>query len=119
MLLASPLGHQNYWIIDTDYKSFAAVWSCQKLLFGHRQSAQIMSRTTDLPLDKIRQLRQQFESFGINQHDLSFIDQKNCNLNNQTKRSDEIDCDRPPIKSSNLAIKLGPVHILTKRRRRR
>ncbi|XP_015794744.1 apolipoprotein D [Tetranychus urticae] len=115
--ITTPLGSQNYWVLDTDYTSYAAVWSCQKILFGHRQSAQIMSRTSDLPKEKIRELRQKFESYGINEHDFSFIDQKKCESNDNKRSSiNETNCTGC-IKNSNFAMKVGPVRILTKRRR--
>ena len=66
--ITSPLGDQNYWILDTDYDTYAAVWSCKRLSFGHRESGQIMSRKPTLDLATVQKLRRRFESFGINEH---------------------------------------------------
>lgn len=44
-------GSASYTVVATDYSSYAAVFTCQKLAFAHRRSATILSRTKDL--DKI------------------------------------------------------------------
>jgi hypothetical protein len=76
--ITAPLGDQNYWVIMTDYDSYAAVWSCQRIMFGHRESAQIMSRKPSLDPTIVQKIRKRFESFGINEHYFSVIDQGSC-----------------------------------------
>jgi len=45
------LNLRNYQVLMTDYDTYALVWRCQKSVFGHRRTAQIMSRTAELEKD--------------------------------------------------------------------
>uniref|UniRef100_A0A182SV90 Lipocln_cytosolic_FA-bd_dom domain-containing protein n=2 Tax=Neocellia TaxID=44535 RepID=A0A182SV90_9DIPT len=47
----SVAGSAKFVVFMTDYDTYAGVFSCQKIPFGHRQSATLLSRTRDL--DKI------------------------------------------------------------------
>ncbi|ETN61485.1 apolipoprotein D [Anopheles darlingi] len=49
--VASVAGSAKFVVFMTDYDTYAGVFSCQKIPFGHRQSATLLSRTRDL--DKI------------------------------------------------------------------
>lgn len=92
-------------VMMTDYDSYAAVWQCNRVLFGHRQSGQIMSRKPTLDADIVRKIRARFESFGINEHYMSIIDQSKCNWDEdgRLRRSEKED--------SNLSFKVGPIKI--------
>jgi len=84
---SSPLGDQNYWVIMTDYEQYAAVWSCQRIFFGHRESAQIMSRKPEgLSREILAKLRKRFENFGINEHYFSNVNQDKCGWDTAGKR---------------------------------
>ncbi|KAI1290428.1 Apolipoprotein D [Halotydeus destructor] len=97
---STPLGDQNYWVIMTDYEQYAAVWSCQRLLgIGHRESAQIMSRTPTLNRDVIQKIRKRFETFGINEHYFSVVDQAKCGYEKLENRNEK------------LRFKLGPIQV--------
>lgn len=76
--MSSALGDQDYQMMMTDYDSFAAVWSCKRILFGHRQSAQIMSRKPQLDNHVVQKIRKRFESFGIDEHEFSIVDHSSC-----------------------------------------
>ena len=74
------LNIKHYEVVATDYDRFALVWRCQKTIFGHRRSAQLMSRRSELDeksQQELRSLMQHFES----QHDIKFtpVRQTNCN----------------------------------------
>lgn len=83
----------------TDYENYAAVYTCQGLGIGHRDSATILSRTRSLDkvyTDKVcqfyffivynciayhkfpLQIRTRLSSYNIDPFDLSIISQKNC-----------------------------------------
>lgn len=79
----------------TDYESYALVWQCERVLFGHRQSAQIMSRKRTLDRELINKLRKRVENYGINSHYFSIINQQNCGK--ESERTYRFD--------------LGPIHI--------
>jgi len=101
-----PLGKQNYWVVMTDYEQYAAVWSCQRLWFGHRESAQIMSRTTSLPREVTRKIRSRFESFHINEHYFSHIDHEKCGWEDPKRAGDS---------DKSFSVKLGPVEVANRR----
>ena len=107
--MSAPLGDQNYQVMMTDYDSYAAVWSCQRLLFGHRESGQIMSRKPTLDNQIVQKIRKRFESFGINEHYFSVVDQASC-------KWDENGDKRTGIKEecttcNDLSFRLGPIKI--------
>lgn len=106
--ITAPLGDQNYWVIMTDYDSYAAVWSCQRIMFGHRESAQIMSRKPNLDIEVVRKIRKRFESFGINEHYFSVIDQRSCKWNEDgviTRR------EEASAQGDDLSFRVGPFKI--------
>ncbi len=37
-------GKADYVVFATDYENYGAVYTCQRILFGHRRSASILSR---------------------------------------------------------------------------
>lgn len=107
--ITAPLGDQNYQVIMTDYESYAAVWSCQRILFGHRESAQIMSRKPTLDNAIVQKIRNRFESYGINEHYFSVVDQASCKWDeNGAKRSNiKEECTT----CNDLSFRLGPIKI--------
>lgn len=91
----------------TDYDSYAAVWQCNRVLFGHRQSGQIMSRKPYLDAEIIRKIRNRFESFGINEHYMSIIDHSNCNWDEEGKMKRNF----KESDDSKFSFGLGPIKI--------
>ncbi|XP_075217898.1 apolipoprotein D-like [Lycorma delicatula] len=95
MVLKFPfdlVDNTSYIIITTDYRNYAAIFACQKLILCHYQSVSILSRQKTLPQSTLVELRAKIGSFGINPYDLNFIEQSDCyddnvneiNMNNQT-----------------------------------
>lgn len=74
----SVAGSASYTVLATDYLSYAAVFTCQKLAFAHRRSATILSRTKDLDKVFVDKMRTKLSSYGVDPYDLSIISQSNC-----------------------------------------
>lgn len=51
------LNLKHYQVVATDYFSYALVWRCQATLFGHRRTAQIMSRKRTLSKEMLEEIR--------------------------------------------------------------
>ncbi|XP_022241422.1 apolipoprotein D-like [Limulus polyphemus] len=76
--ISDPFGKVNYWVMMTDYDNYAAIWSCRRMLLGHLQNAEILSRSPTLDKLIINKIRGRFENYGIDEHNFSVIDQKDC-----------------------------------------
>ncbi|XP_037292807.1 apolipoprotein D-like [Manduca sexta] len=74
----SVAGSASYTILGTDYSTYAAIFTCQKLAFAHRRSATILSRTKELDRMFVDKMRTKLSSFGVDPYDLSIISQNNC-----------------------------------------
>ncbi|XP_076347314.1 apolipoprotein D-like [Tachypleus tridentatus] len=74
----NPFGKVNYWVVMTDYNNYAAIWSCRRMLLGHLQNAEILSRKPTLDNLIINKIRGRFENYGVDEHNFSVIDQKDC-----------------------------------------
>ena len=74
----SPGTDEDYRVLMTDYTSYAAVWSCKRILFSNRQSGQIMSREPTLNRTIIEELKNRYRSFGIDDSNFFKIDHSNC-----------------------------------------
>ena len=69
---------KQYVVLTTDYENYALVWNCHKMIVGHRQSAQIMSRTPLLDKKMISELRELLTNYELNEHYLTIVKQKDC-----------------------------------------
>jgi len=76
----SIAGKADYIAFATDYENYGAIFSCQSVLFGHRRSASILSRTKTLSQMYINKVRSKLESFGVDSHDFSIISQNDCQV---------------------------------------
>jgi len=74
----SLAGKADYVVFATDYDNYGAIYSCQSILFGHRRSASILSRTQTLSPMYITKVRTKLESFGVDPHDFSIIEHTDC-----------------------------------------
>jgi len=72
------IGEHDLTFFDTDYANYAAFFTCQKLLVGHRRSASIISRTPVLASSLIAEARTKLKSFKIDLDRLKRIDQLGC-----------------------------------------
>ncbi|XP_068086586.1 apolipoprotein D [Anabrus simplex] len=68
-------GTSSYIVFDTDYTTYAGVYSCQKLALWYRHSASILSRTPTLDPAIIQRLRQRLDYFGVSSRGLDTIQQ--------------------------------------------
>nr|WJZ69071.1 apolipoprotein D-like protein 9 [Nilaparvata lugens] len=81
MVVQFPLsvaGTASYTVFDTDYDSYAGIFTCQKLAFANRQSATLLSRTKTMSANQLEQLRSKLSHFGVDPFELSIIDQAKC-----------------------------------------
>jgi len=76
----SLAGKADYVVFATDFENYGAVYSCQSVLFGHRRTASILSRRPTLDQIYINKVRAKLESFGVDAHDFSIIDQTDCKV---------------------------------------
>lgn len=98
----SVAGSASYVVFYTDYTTYAAIFTCQKLAFANRQSATILSRTKTLDKQYIDKIRSKLSSYGIDPFDLSVIDQKNC-PSESTETRVNINIDDDTFSPSNIA----------------
>lgn len=74
----SVAGSAKFVVFMSDYNTFAGVFSCQKIPFGHRQSATILSRTRDLDKIYVDKIRNRLSGFSVDPFDLSIVNQTGC-----------------------------------------
>ncbi|XP_046964382.1 apolipoprotein D-like [Vanessa cardui] len=74
----SVAGSASYTVMATDYTTYAAIFTCQKLAFANRHSATILSRTKELDKIFVDKTRSKLASFGVDPYDLSIISQTDC-----------------------------------------
>ncbi|XP_069193385.1 apolipoprotein D-like [Procambarus clarkii] len=67
-----------YTVVDTDYDTYAVDLECQSWGIFKRVSATILSRTKELPADKIKELESDLTKYKIDLSRLNTIDQGNC-----------------------------------------
>lgn len=80
----SVAGSAAYTVVMSDYENYAAIFTCQKLAFAHRQSTTILSRQKTLDKLYVDKIRQRLASFNIDPYELSIISQKNCPTKNES-----------------------------------
>ncbi|XP_038214654.1 apolipoprotein D-like [Zerene cesonia] len=99
----SVAGSATYTVISTDYNKYAAIFTCQKLAFAHRQSATILSRTKELDKMFVDKMRTKLASFGVDPYDLSIISQTECPKHpNGTSEGVNINIDPETFSSHNI-----------------
>lgn len=104
----SVAGSASYTVFMTDYDNFAAVFTCQKLGFAHRQSVTILSRRRVLDKMFSDKIRMRMTTFNIDPFDLSIINQRDCPRYNGTGLNINIDDDTfSPQSVGNVVRKAG------------
>lgn len=99
----SVAGSASYTILATDYTTYAAVFTCQKLGFAHRRSATILSREKELDKMFVDKMRLRLSSFGVDPYDLSIISQSECpKLVNGTTEGVDININPDTFSSHNI-----------------
>jgi len=84
-------GEADFIVFMTDYESYAGIFTCQKILFGHTKSATILSRKPTLDKAVINQVRQKLEEEGVDPDDFSVVDQGSCRNKDDTSLNVKID----------------------------
>uniref|UniRef100_A0A182QI57 Apolipoprotein D n=1 Tax=Anopheles farauti TaxID=69004 RepID=A0A182QI57_9DIPT len=74
----SVAGSAKFVVFMTDYDTYAGVFSCQKIPFGHRQSATLLSRTRDLDKIFVDKIRARLSSYAVDPFALSIVNQTGC-----------------------------------------
>lgn len=74
----SVAGSAKFVVFMTDYETYAGVFSCQKIPFGHRQSATLLSRTRDLDKIYVDKIRSRLAGYSVDPFDLSIVNQTGC-----------------------------------------
>ncbi|XP_057366279.1 apolipoprotein D-like [Daphnia carinata] len=72
------LGAENYWVLGTDYDSYAVGWSCLPFGIFHFKTAWILTRDQNPSDATIDAALAVFEKNGIDQKKLKLINQENC-----------------------------------------
>ncbi|XP_055529392.1 apolipoprotein D-like isoform X1 [Wyeomyia smithii] len=104
----SVAGSAKFIVFMTDYDTFGAVFSCQKIPFGHRQSATILSRTRDLDKIYVDKIRNRLAGFSVDPFDLSIINQTGCPKEGEAGWNIHIDPDTFSAKNiANMFRKAG------------
>lgn len=69
----------KYWIVDTDYRTFAFVHSCQNMfLFWREEFTWVISRTRVLSEDSIVNVQGRFIASGLDGTSLLLTNQEDC-----------------------------------------
>jgi len=98
----SVAGSASYNVFATDYDTYGAIFTCQKLAFAHRESATILSRKKTLDKMFVDKVRNKLSAFGVDPYELSVIDQSNCPGENEPTKVD-INIDDETFSSHNIA----------------
>lgn len=73
-----------YWVLSTDYRSYALVYSCSDFLgFFYVDFAWILARTRVLTEDIISQLHDQLVAAGVDLNRLTVTNQTGCDVTTQ------------------------------------
>jgi len=97
------IGKASFTVFMTDYDTHAALYSCQGLGIGHRESATILSRTRTLDKVFIDKIRARLSSNNIDPFDLSIISQKNCPKNKNGTNGLNINIDDETFSPESIA----------------
>ncbi|KAF2354569.1 Lipocalin/cytosolic fatty-acid binding domain [Trinorchestia longiramus] len=76
---AAPSERGNYWVLETDYTSYAVVWSCrQDNDDSNRQNLWILTRDRVPTVRTLAKARKAIETRGLDYNSLTVTDQYNC-----------------------------------------
>ncbi|KAI5639684.1 lipocalin-like domain-containing protein [Phthorimaea operculella] len=67
-----------YWVVDTDYDSYAVVWGCNDFGLFHTRNAWILTRERNPPLSVMEKAYAASDKNNINRAYFLRTDQKNC-----------------------------------------
>ncbi|XP_067624207.1 apolipoprotein D-like isoform X1 [Eurosta solidaginis] len=69
----------KYWVLATDYKNYAVVWSCMDLIGSHAEALWILVRSAKPSEDVITKAKNAILAQGISLKGFKVTDQSNCN----------------------------------------
>ncbi|XP_044746729.1 apolipoprotein D-like [Coccinella septempunctata] len=67
-----------YWVLETDYDSYAVVWACSEYPMVSTKYAWILTRKRDPSEETLKKAYQVFERLNLSKKDLFKTDQKDC-----------------------------------------
>ncbi|CAG9859685.1 unnamed protein product [Phyllotreta striolata] len=70
--------HSPYWVLSTDYTSYAVVWSCQDVLVASASTAWILTRDQNPPRSLIEKAENILKQQNISTTPLTKTNQNNC-----------------------------------------
>ncbi|KAF2356923.1 Lipocalin/cytosolic fatty-acid binding domain [Trinorchestia longiramus] len=76
--MANEVTDSNYWVLDTDYTSYAVVWSCRNALIFNTQFLWILTRERNPPADVIDKALAVIARRGLDATRLSITEQTDC-----------------------------------------
>lgn len=99
------LNLKHYQVIGTDYVNYALVWRCQTTIFGHRRSAEIISRKPEMDKQTLKELDPMMKHFEI-ENDIKFqaVQQANCEVEPLPGKPKEIEKKHPDDIKKTLGI---------------
>ena len=78
-LFISVAPYGNYWIIDTDYKTYTLIYSCTSILnLTHLELAWILTREKTVDGDLKERLFKKLSDFGVDTSNFKHTDQSKC-----------------------------------------
>jgi len=69
---------QDYWVLDTDYKNFAIVWSCAEFYLNHHELVWIFSRERTMRPENRLKAYNSITKLGFKLEDLTVVEHQNC-----------------------------------------
>ncbi|XP_055335556.1 apolipoprotein D-like isoform X2 [Paramacrobiotus metropolitanus] len=109
-----PVMDTDYWILDTDYTSYAVVWSCTSMdIFGasfmNAQSLWVLSRTPELSPDRLQRIKTWLTRLGINSAGLMRPSTETCpgrkDFNGTTSKINNIFFGNGGTQSNDVAVR--------------
>ncbi|KAJ2940628.1 hypothetical protein O0L34_g14733 [Tuta absoluta] len=67
-----------FWIVDTDYDSYAVVWGCNDLFLSHTRNAWILTRERNPPSSVIERALEAADKSNVNPNYFLKTDQEDC-----------------------------------------
>merc|ERR1719283_287346 len=69
---------QDYWVLDTDYKNYAIVYSCAEFYLSHHQLIWIFSRERTMRPENRLKAYNSITKLGFKLEDLTVVEHQNC-----------------------------------------
>ncbi|KAF2356922.1 Lipocalin/cytosolic fatty-acid binding domain [Trinorchestia longiramus] len=76
--MANEVTDSNYWVLDTDYTSYAVVWSCRNALIFNTQFLWVLTRERNPPTTLINRALAVIKERGLDATRLSITQQTGC-----------------------------------------